>query len=102
LNAAITSCRPHSAIAIFIATGVIRPLSSGDYGFPDGLRQCDRAKEHLWIQIILAGFVDDPKQAVLLGGRVAERDVDLPLLKRCRVALIIDGRDQAVLTATLP
>jgi hypothetical protein len=33
----------------------------------DGLRQSNRAKEILRIEVILAGFIDDPDETVLLG-----------------------------------
>jgi hypothetical protein len=51
-------------------------------------------EEHLWIKVIIAGFIDNPKQSMLLGRRVAKRNIDLPLLKRCRVALVVDAYDQ--------
>jgi hypothetical protein len=56
------------------------------HGFLDSVWQRDRVEEQLRIQIIIAGFVDDPKQIMLLGGRVAKRNVNLPLLQRRRVA----------------
>src|SRR5260370_35651265 len=68
--------------------------SSVQHGLSDRLRQRYLAEERLRMQVIITGFVNDPKQAMFLSGRVAERDVDLPLLKRCRVALIIDAHDQ--------
>jgi len=31
---------------------------------------------------------------MLLGGRVAERNIDLPLLQRRRIAFVVDAHDQ--------
>ena len=60
------------------------------------MRERDRAEACLWIQVIIAGFVDDPEQATPLGGGVATRSVDLPLLERRRVAFIVDAYDQSL------
>jgi hypothetical protein len=59
----------------------------------DGLRQSNRAKEILRIEVILAGFIDDPDETVLLGIGVAEGYADLPLLERSRIAIVIDAYD---------
>jgi hypothetical protein len=68
--------------------------SSGQHRFLDSLRQRDPAEKHLWIEVIVTGYVDDPNETMLLRSRVAKRKVDLPLLKRRRVAAVVDARDQ--------
>src|SRR5215203_1084574 len=52
----------------------------------DGLGQRDRAEQRLRIQVVVAGFIDDPDEAVLPGIGVAKGDVDFSSLQRCRIA----------------
>jgi hypothetical protein len=72
----------------------LRSLGRSKHGFPDGLRQGDRAKESSGVEIILAGFIDDPQQPAPLGVGVAQRDVDFSRLERRPVAVVVDADDQ--------
>jgi hypothetical protein len=76
----------------------LRVLRGGQDRLPDGLGQRDRAEQRLRIEIVLAGFIDDPDEAVLSGIGVAKCDVNfsgapaMPDSLRCsrtrRVALL--------------
>jgi len=50
-------------------------LGCGQDRLPDSLRQRDRAKKRLRIEIIVAGLIHDPDQAMPLGISVANRNV---------------------------
>jgi hypothetical protein len=39
-------------------------------------------------------LVDDPEQAMLFGGSIAKRNVNFALLKRRRIALVVDTHSQ--------
>src|SRR5580700_9837115 len=57
-------------------------LGCSQDGFPDRLRQGNGAEKRLRIEIIVAGFIDDPHQSMLLRFGIAEHDVDLPPFER--------------------
>jgi len=57
-------------------------------------RQFDRAEERFRIEVVVAGFIDNPQHAVLLGGGVAQRDVDFALLQRDRISVVVHANDQ--------
>jgi hypothetical protein len=59
-------------------------------------RQIDRAKEHLRIEIVVAGLVDDPQQALLLGARIPQADIDFALLKRGGIAVVMNANHQSL------
>jgi hypothetical protein len=54
----------------------------------------DRAEERLRIEVILAGFIDDPKPIVLLGCGIAQCHVDFAFLERGRITLVFHADDQ--------
>jgi len=64
------------------------------HGPSDSLRKRDRTEECLRIEVILAGFIDDPKHIVPLGCRVAQRYVDFAFLKRDRITIVVHADDQ--------
>jgi hypothetical protein len=69
-------------------------LRGGQDRPPDGLGQRDRAKQRLWIEIVVAGFIDDPDEAVRLGIGVAKRDVDFSSLQLCQIAFVVHAHDE--------
>src|SRR5438477_3184304 len=66
----------------------------GENGALDRLRKGDRAEECLRVEIVLAGFVDNPQQIVRLGGCITEGHVDFAPLERRRVAIVLDAYHQ--------
>ena len=80
---------PHAA-ALIQATA----LRGGQDRLPDSLGQHDRAKHRLRIKIVIAGFIDDPDEAVLPGIGVAKGDVNFSSLQRCRIAFVAHAHDE--------
>src|SRR5262249_39084065 len=62
---------------------------SCQHGPANRQRQSDRPEQRLRIEVILTGFIDNSQHAVLVGGGIAQRYIDFPLLERNRVALIV-------------
>src|ERR1700738_3358350 len=60
----------------------------------DRLRQRDRTEECLRIEVILAGFIDNPQHIVLLGCCIAQRHVDFAFLERDRITVVFHADDQ--------
>src|SRR4051794_39527100 len=61
--------------------GAWRSRLSGQDGSFHSLRQRDRAKRLFRIQVILAGLIDYPKQAVFLGSSITKRDINFTLFE---------------------
>ena len=80
---------PHAA-ALIQATA----LRGGQDRLPDSLGQHDRAKHRLRIKIVIAGFIDDPDEAVLIGIGIAKCNVDFSSLQRCQIALVVHAHDE--------
>src|ERR1041384_5553893 len=76
------------------ASSGLRLLRRSQHGALHRLRQRDRAEKTLRIKIVIAGFIDDPKQAKLLRRGIAQRDIDFPLLQRGRMAVVADAHDE--------
>src|SRR5436190_23339491 len=69
----------------------LQTLRRSQHGSLHRLRQRNRAEKTLRIKIVISGFIDDPKQAELLGRGIAQRDIDFPLLQRGRMAVVVDA-----------
>src|SRR5262245_15235739 len=72
----------------------MQPRLRSQHGPSYHKRQGDRSEQRLRIEIVLAGFSDDPWHATLVGARVSERDVDFSLLQSDGIAIVADADDQ--------
>jgi methyl-accepting chemotaxis protein len=83
--AAIQSSAAQSVEAVGKITARMQEIGGYASQAASGVRQQN--------ETIVAGFVNDPEQASLLCIRVPKRDIDFPLLERCRITVVVDTYD---------